>query len=418
MWIANAIYFDSDRDGKFNLYSYDTAAGKTTQVTFFKDWDLRWPSTDRASRIIYERDGQLEIFDIKTKKITPLAITVPDDGVARRPSHVTVSNLIENAALSPKGERALFSARGDIFTVPVEHGPTRNLTHSSGAHDKWPRWSPDGSRIAFISDKSGEEEVWVVQQDGLKPPEQITHDGKAMRYAPEWSSDSKRLAFGDKDGRLFVVTLDDHKVQEIAHCKEGEIRDYDWSPYDSYLAFSMTQPNGRQSLFIWSAGDNQAHRVTDDFFNAQAPTWDPNGEYLFYLDNHEFAPLISNVEFNFALTKSTGIFALALRKDVKHPFPPQSDEVTIAKDDAAKTDASKADAAKTDDSKKPDAKTDAAKKTPKELKVDFDGLGARVARVPVEPGNYFGVQAKAGQLIYIVGPSFYYGRAPDGRKIG
>ena len=426
MWIGNAIYFDSDRDGKFNLYSYDVAGGKTTQVTFFKDWDLRWPSTDRSSRIVYERNGQLEVLDVKSKKITTLAITVPDDGLARRPSHIAAGNLIEQAELSPKGERALFSARGDIFTVPVEKGPTRNLTRSSNAHDKWPSWSPDGSKIAFISDQSGEEEVWIAAQDGSKPPEQITTGGKAMRYSPEWAPDGKRIAFSDKDGKLFVLTLADRKVAEVAKSRRGAIRDYAWSPHGNHLAFSMPNPNGRQSLYIWSAADGKLHRLTDEYFDAHGPSWDPKGDYLFYLDDHEFAPLISNVEFNYALTRSTGIYALALRKDVKHPFPPESDEVTVtkedaetAKPDAAKPDATKPDAAKPDaakpDASKPDAaKPDAAKtKPPTELVIDFEGLASRVARVPVEANNYFGVDAKAGHLLYVVGPSFYYGRAPE-----
>jgi tricorn protease len=423
MWIENAIYFDSDRDGKFNLYSYDVPGGKTTQVTFFKDWDVRWPSTDRKSRIVYERDGQLEVLDLKSKKTTALSITVPDDGLARRPSHISAANLIEQAGLSPKGERAVFSARGDIFTVPVEHGPTRNLTRSSNAHDKWPRWSPDGSQIAYISDKSGEEEVWIAAQDGLKPPEQITTGGKAMRFAPEWAPDGKRLAFSDKDGKLFVLTLADKKVAEVAHSTRGQIRDYTWSPFGNHLAFSIPNSNGHQSLYIWSAGDGKLHRVTDEYFDAQGPSWDPKGDYLFYLDNHEFAPLISNVEFNFALTRSTGIFAMALRKDVKHPFPPESDEVTIAKEDApakpdaakpdasAKPDAAKADAAKPDAAKPDAAKPEAAR--PKDLVIDFDGLASRVARVPVEANNYFGIDAKTGHLLYVVGPSFYYGRQSD-----
>ena len=115
---------------------------------------------------------------------------------------MSAASLIEHASLSPKGERVLFAARGEIFSAPVEKGPTRNLTMTPGAHDKWPRWSPDGSKVAFISDKSGEEEVWVVAQDGATPAEQLTTGGKAMRYAPEWSADGKRIAFSDKDGRL------------------------------------------------------------------------------------------------------------------------------------------------------------------------------------------------------------------------
>src|SRR5205085_4906791 len=204
MWIGNTIYYDSDRDGHYNLYAYDVPSGKTAQLTFNKTWDVRWPSSDNESRIVYELDGELHVFDTKAKKDSAISIFVPDDGLHKRPSRISVAQNIEDYSLSPKGERVLFCARGDIFTAPVEHGPTRNLTNSSGAHDKWPRWSPDGSRIAFISDKSGEEEVWIVAQDGSKPAEQITTGGHAMRYAPEWSADGSRIAFSDKDGKVFV----------------------------------------------------------------------------------------------------------------------------------------------------------------------------------------------------------------------
>src|SRR5439155_222856 len=151
----------------------------------------------------------------------------------------------------------------------------------------------------------------------------------------------------------------------VASSKRGQIRDYTWSPFGNHLAFSINNSNGHQSLYIWSAGDEKLlHRVTDEYFDAHGPSWDPKGDYLFYLDDHEFAPLISNVEFNFALTRSTGIFALALRKDVKHPFPPESDEVTITKESAAppKPDAVMSDVStKGDNSKSDAAKPDGAK---------------------------------------------------------
>jgi tricorn protease len=399
MWIGDKIYYDSDRDGHFNLYAYDTKSGKTSQITSNKPWDLRWPSTDHKERIIYELNGELAILNIKTGKAAEVSILVPDDGVNRRPSHVPAAGLIEDASLSPKGERVVFSARGDIFSAPVEKGPTRNLTNTSRAHDKWPRWSPDGSKIAFISDKTGEEEVWVVGQDGLTPPEQITSGGKAMRYAPEWSADGKRLAFSDKDGGLYVLTIANKKTTEIAHSKRGEIFDYDWSPKGNYLAFSMGNPNGFTSVYIWNGSDNKLNKVTSEDFRANVPTWDPAGDYLYFLSVHEFAPLISQSEFNYATNRSAGIFALALRKDVKHPFPPESDEVTITKED---------------DPAGKDEKKDEKKKEPvKDLTIDFDGLQQRVARVPVEASNYSGVTAKSGHILYSVGPAFYYGRPAD-----
>lgn len=432
MWIGDNIYFNSDRDGRFNLYAYNIGSNRTTQLTTSKLWDVRWPSSDNDGRIVYEMNGELQVLDVRSRRSTPISITVPDEGLARRPSRVSAANNIESYGLSPKGERAVFSARGDIFTAPIEKGPTRNLTDTSNAHDKWPTWSPDGSQIAFISDLSGEEEVHVVAQDGLKPARQVTRGGTAMRYQPEWSPDGKRIAFSDKDGKLFVVTVADGKQTEIADTPRGQIRDYAWAPRSNYLAFSMAAgSNGFASVYVWNGNDGKLHRVTGEMFNSFGPAWDPQGNYLYFISDREFAPQISQIEFNFATNRDAYIYALALRKDVKHPFPPESDEVTVTRSDADKPKApegqpaptpteAKPDAPRPEETKpaateaKPDTKPDAgAAKPPATMTIDFDGIVSRVARVPLPAENYGGLSAKAGHLLYGIGPAFYYGRQSD-----
>jgi tricorn protease len=412
MWIGNMIYFNSDRDGHFNLYAYDTGNGKTTPITTNKQWDIRWPSSDNEGRIVYELNGELQVLDTKSKKSTPISILVPDDGLWKRPSRINVAQNMEDFNLSPKGERALFAARGDIFTAPIEKGPTRNLTHSSGAHDKWPRWSPDGSQIAFISDMSGEEQVYTIVQDGSAAPVQLTTEHKAMLYEPEWSADGKRLAYSDKDGKIYVLTIADKKVTQIVDAPRGQIRDYSWSPRGNHLTFSMAGSNGLSSVYIWSANDNQLRKVTDSLFNAGSPAWDPQGNYLYFISTREFAPLISNAEFNYAATRNNGIFALTLRKDVKHPFPSESDEVTVTKESEKKEGEPPKEGTPGPTAPAGPPK-EAQPKPPADLTIDFDGIAGRAARVPVPANNYFGLSAKQGHLIYFIGTPFYYGRAAD-----
>jgi tricorn protease len=419
MWIGDTIYFDSDRDGHFNLYAYNVSSGKTSQVTNNKQFDVRWPSSDNEGQIVYELNGELQVLDTKSRRSSAISINVPDEGLSRRPSRVFAGNMIESFSLSPKGERALFTARGDIFTAPIEKGPTRNLTHSSGAHDKWASWSPDGSQIAFMSDLSGEDELYLVPQDGSKPADRITNGGTAMRYQPEWAPDGKRIAFGDKDGKLYVVTLADRKIMEIADSPRGQIRDYGWSPRGNFLAFSMPNPNQFTSVYVWNAADSKLHRVTDEMFNSYNPVWDPQGSYLYFLSDREFAPQLSNIEFNFATNRPTYIYAMTLRKDVKNPFPPESDEVTIARTNEAPqpaaSPAASPDQPKPADSPAatPTATPAAMPRPPATMNIDFDGIENRVARVPVGAENYGGLSAKAGHILYGIGAAPYYGRQGD-----
>ncbi|MGB7488771.1 MAG: S41 family peptidase [Thermoanaerobaculia bacterium] len=403
MWIGDKIYFTSDRDGRNNLFAYDTRTQVTEQLTEQDLWDIRWPGDDGENRIVYELDGELHVYDIRAGTSTQLTFDVPDDGLWKRPSRIGVEGLIEGYSLSPKGERALFVARGDVFTAPIEKGPTRNLTRSSGAHDKWARWSPDGSKIAFISDRTGEEEIFLIDQDGTGEPEQLTDNGAAMRYAVTWSPDGERIAFSDKHGKLYVVDVSGKDIVEIADDPEGLIFDHSWSPNGGHLAFSMGIVNDWNvggtfsSIYIWSVADGQTRKITKDMFNDFEPVWDPSGDYLYYMSDRAYAPQISAIEWNFATDRETFIYALALREDVEHPFAPESDEVTVGKDDKDE---------KGEDEENGD-------EIEGHITIDFEDLGSRVARIPVEADNYTGLNAVEGNLVYVrTGPG-YYGRSSD-----
>ncbi len=396
MWIGDDIYFVSDRDGTLNLYKYNMSDESVEQLTTSTTWDVRWPSSDNSSQIVYEFNGQLNVYNVATNSDTRISIFVPDDGLAQRPSRYSAAKDIEDFELSPKGTRALFVARGDVFTVPSEHGPTRNLTNSSNAHDKWAEWSPDGKHIAYISDVTGEEQIYLINQDGSGEPQQLTTDLKTMLFSLKWSPDGKYLSFTDKDGKLFLLKVESKAYKEIADDQFAGGIYYDWSPNGGFIALTLGNRNNYNSLYIYSVAEDKLTRITDEMFNVYNPAWGANGDYLYYLSDRSYAPQISNIEWNFALNREVGIFAMALRKDVKHPFAPKSDEVMTESEE---------------NSEENDKKSKEKKEPKKEyIKIELDGLAERTTKVPVDFENYTGLAAVDGYLLYMKRGASFYGR--------
>src|SRR5271156_691235 len=423
MWVGDKIYYSADTDDTNNLYVYDPGTKTTTELTHSKKWDVRWPSTDHKSRIVYELDGELNIFDIATGQATKISIDVPTDALGMRPSRVSAAGQIEWTSLSPKGERAIFVARGDVFTAPIEKGAVRNLTNSSNAHDKFAEWSPDGAKIAFISDLDGEDELYWINQDGTGKAEEVTHGLHAMLNKLTWAGDGKRIAFSDKDGKLYVLTLEDKKVTQVAQNPRGRIAAYSWSADGGFLAYTLGNAAGFDAIYVWSVTDGQTHRVTNELYDSQDPAWDPDGNYLYYVSTREYAPQLSQIEFNFATNRGRTLLALTLRKDGKSAYPTESDEVTITKpgeegadkaksedkSDKDRAEKDKTDKDKTDKDKGGDKKGEKKEEKKKEyIHIDFDGLGERVTRVPVDADNFGRLVVTKEYLVYArVGAPFY-----------
>ncbi len=407
MWIGDRIVFASDRSDTLNLWSVAPDGSDLRQLTRSTDWDVRWPSADPSNgRIVYELGGELQIYDLAAGTDVRLDIHVPDDGVPSRPRRISVAEQIRDAQLSPEGKRALFSARGEIFTAPIEHGPTRNLTRSSGAHDRMPAWSPDGSRIAFVSDRDGEEEIWLVAQDGSGPPRQLTDGNTGRIYDLGWSPDGEHIAFRDAASRLRLAAVTEEGLGEIIDVADDPSPfglSYSWAPDSGSLAFSLAEPNGQRSLYLWTVGSAEPRRITGELWNEYAPEFSPDGQYLYFLSDREFAPQIGSFEFNYVVDRETGIYALALQKDAPHPFPPRSDEIAV--DEAEKEES---DEASEEDGEKEEEKEKKVKVT-----IDFEGLEERVARVPLPADNYLAVVPLEKHLLVAKTGAPYYGRASD-----
>jgi tricorn protease len=233
-------------------------------------------------------------------------------------------------------------------------------------------------------------------------------------FRPAWSGDGKRIAYGDKEGRLWVIPADGGSPTQVADERNYRVTDYVWSPDGQWLAYSLSTPTTNRALWIWGVADGKARQVTDGFWGEHDPSWDPEGKYLWYMSEREFQPQFSQSEWNFATNRMTSIYALALRKDVADPFAPLSDEVKLD-DDKDKKDDAKKDDSKKDDAKK-DEKKDEAKKPKEPIKIDFEGLGSRVSRCPLDADNYDGLTALKGTLVYVRSGAAYYGRDSEAKS--
>lgn len=400
MWINERIWFASDRTGTLNLWSYDVTTEAVHQETSSNSWDVRWPSAGGPdeNRIVFEQGGELHWLDTKTRKDTTISIRVPDEGRQKRRQRIDVSNRIESCDISRTGNRAVFAARGDLLTVPKEHGDVRNVTRTPGAHDKHPVFSPDGSTIAFVSDQSGEEQVWLVDHKGEQPARQLTNGLNAMLYQPDWSPDGKWIAIGDKDGVLRVCEVATGKLLDIANEPRGQLRDYSWSPCSGHLAFSMSDTTELSHLYIWTRAEQQLRMVSREMSNDSSPAWGPLGERLFFRGLRGFQPRLSTTyEWDFQIDRGYGIYALALREDLPALLARRSDEA-ITEDPPASADP-------TNDKKTPEFASPIA--------IDFDGLADRVETLPLPLDNYLRLSVANDNLLYARRGGSYYGRGSD-----
>lgn len=397
MWIDGQGYFVSDRDGTLNLYRVNPDSGETEQLTSHDGLDVRWASADAAGRIVYELGGRLRVFDTRDGSDAGIEITVPDDGINRREKVVDVADQIQSARLSPTGKRVLFEARGNLFNVPVGEGVTRNLTNRSSAHDREADWSPDGKSIVFVSDADGEEELYIVPADGSEAPRALTSDNETRFYDPRFSPDGEHIAVADKDGYIYVVSADGGDPERVGRDDGWRNRDYAWSPDGQWLAFSLTEDSGLRALHIYSVDERDTRRLSEGLFSEYNPAFSPDGEHLYFLADREFAPQISGREWNYATNRSTGIYAYMLAASAENPFAPEdADEQGLSGGDEAQGDGDNGE------------KDDAAPAT----RIDFEGLSARIVRVPVEAGNYNALSVADDGILFGERDAFYYGRSP------
>ncbi|MFA6571394.1 MAG: PDZ domain-containing protein, partial [Bacteroidota bacterium] len=391
LWFKDKVYFLSDRDHTMNLFCYDMNSKQTKKVTDFKEFDVKFPSLG-GDNIVFENGGYIYILDCNTDQSKKVNIELGEDLVTARPKFVDVKKSVTNFEISPDGKRALFGARGDLFTVPAEKGNIRNLTKTSGVHERNSVWSPDGKWIAYVSDKTGNDEIWLTNPEGTEQV-QITNDAQSYRFELKWAPDSKKILCSDKAMRLYYVDIDSKKTTEITQSKTWEIRDFSWSPDSKWIAYTDAHPENEASVvYIYSLANGKINQVSDEFFDSGEPVFSQNGKYLFFTSNRTFNPNMGNFEMSYVYNSMTTIFGVTLQDTVQSPFKFESDE---AKPESDKPD-EKADA----DKSKTDTKK-STKETVADVKIDFAGIKDRIFEMPGPAGYYNHLVSIKNKLYYV-----------------
>ena len=392
MWIGNNIYFLSDRDEnkRMNLYVYDLTSKATKKLTDFTEFDIKFPSHG-VDAIVFENGGYLYRYDITDVKYKKVPIFILEDRNNGRGGIIDVSEKITNYEISRDGKRALFGARGEIFTVPAKHGATRNLTKTAGVHERNSKWSPDGKWIAYISDATGEDEIYVAPQDGSSPVTQITKNAETYKYQILWSPDSKKLLWSDKKLRLRFVDIYTKKITDVSKATAWEIRNYAWSPDSKWIAFEKPEEKVMTKIYLYSFEKNETYEVTDGWYSSSQPSFSSDGKYLFFTSNRDFNPIYSRTEWNHAYQDMSRIYLVTLAKDIESPFKPKSDEVELEKEKKKSDKEEKDEKKKNEEEKKEEVKV--------KVKVDADGLKDRIAGLPIKASGY-GHLASVGDKLY------------------
>ena len=413
-WLGRTIYFLSDRNGPISLFSYDTSSKQVKQLLENHGLDFK-TLTGHGSSLVYEQFGTIHIYDIASAAEHEVKVTLDGDLPALEPHLAKIApDDIQNAAISPTGVRAVFEAHGDIFTVPAEKGDVRNITNTSNAAEREPAWSPDGKRLAYFSDATGEYKLYLRDQDGLAPPKIIdVSSDPTYYYAPHWSPDSKLVVFSDKRLNLWYVDVDAPNAKPI-HV-DTDLREgfgptgfsASFSPDAKWILYARSLPSLENAAFLYSLATGKVTQITDGMSNVTNPIWDLSGKYIFFTASTDIGPAIDGFGLgSFNRTTTASVYVAVLSKDAPSPIPPESDDEK-AKSDADKK-ASPADAAKTDEKKTDDRGSKKDKRDDKEAKkdevpetkIDLEGIQQRILALPIPARNYVALaQGTAGVFL-------------------
>ncbi len=414
MWVNDTIYFRSDREGEFNLYSYDPRSKAIRRVTNHSEFGVINASSG-GGRIVYEQAGYLHLLDPSSGTSKKLTIGVAADLPDTRPRFVKETktrHYIRDFSLSPSAVRVAVNFRGEIVTVPAEKGDVRNLTNTTGVHERSPIWSPDGRRIAYFSDESGDYQLWIESQDGKGEPKKFKPSGAGFYESPAWSPDSKKIAYVDNAHALYWIDVSTGASRKVAgdyfYGPNKTLRPA-WSPDSKWIAYAINNQALIQTVFAYSIDQNKSFPVTDGLSDASQPVFDRSGKYLFFFASTNAGPInnwftLENVD----LHATQSIYLAVLRKDLPSPLVKESDEEKPGAEASGKGDSDEK-AEKKEDKKdepgKTDVKSDEKPKPPPKVeavRIDFDGLSQRILDLPVPAAELSNLQpGDAGQVFFL-----------------
>jgi tricorn protease len=384
MWIGDEIFFASDRDMIMNLFCYNTKTRQTSKVTNFDKYDVKFPSTD-GKTIVFENGGYIYRFDPATRKSVQVPVQLASDAVYARTERRSVGGRPTAYALSPDGNRAVVSARGEIFDVPVGKGVTRNLSRSAGSNDRSADWSPDGKWIAWIGDATGETEVYLYEVAKGGSPVQLTRGTDTYIRSLQWSPDSKHILYTDRKNRLVEVEVPSGALRVVLTCPEAEFRGVNYSPDSRWITYTRPAKNEMNVIYVYDLVANKEYPVTERWYNSASPAFSEDGKYLIFRSDRDLNPQYSNIEWNFTMGDMGAVYMAMLAKDTPSPL--------IAKDPVAKV----------VEAAKPEAPAAGAKKEAASslaVKIDADGILDRIVKLPVSAGGYGGYYSDGKKLWY------------------
>lgn len=333
MWNGGALYYISDAGPKhrLNIWKYDPASGQRRQITKYSDFDVKWPAIGPGSsgqgEIIYQCGSALHLLDLGTETSKKIEVTIPGARPAIRPHAEDAKDHIQSWAISATGKRAVVSARGDIWTLPAKNGSPRNLTRSDGSAERAPEWSPDGRWIAYLSDASGEYDIWITQSDGKGEPRKVTSHKRHYYGGLHWSPDSKKIAYHDQRGQMYLLDVESGAVTEFDRDVTSNGPSFQWSHDSRFITYAKASADGfSRSVWIYSLEEETARQVTSDLFADHSPVFDRKGDYLYFSSNRSFQPYYSDIDTTFIYADTEVLVAVPLRDDMKSPWAPKSDE--------------------------------------------------------------------------------------------